>query len=79
MKQISSFVLMFAICVSVSAILKDPKLAMYYSFDDISGKTIKDGSLSGNNGEIIIENPDQADIKFDEGKNGKAIRLDQGV
>ena len=43
MKQISSFVLMFAICVSASAILKDPKLAMYYSFDDISGKTIKDG------------------------------------
>ena len=79
MKLLSLFVLIFAICISANAVLKDPKLAIYYSFDDVSGKTIKDGSLSGNNGAIVVDNPDQADIKFDEGKNGKAIRLDQGV
>ena len=38
MKKLSSFVLIFAICVSANAVLKDPKLAIYYSFDDVSGR-----------------------------------------
>ena len=72
MKNIRSIIFL-AICVSGTADLKDPALAIYHSFDDVKGNVIKDGSTSGNHGEIV------GNAKMDKGQIGKAIALKQGV
>ena len=73
MKNISLIILFLAVCVTGNADLKDPALAIYYSFDDIKGTIIKDGSTSGNDGEIV------GNAKFEKGQNGQAIELKESV
>ena len=73
MKNISLIILFLAVCVIGNADLKDPTLAIYYSFDDIKGAVIKDGSTSGNDGEIV------GNAKFEKGQNGQAIELKENV
>jgi len=48
---------------------EDPSLVLYFSFDSVSGKKVKDESGKGNDGEIA-GNP-----KFINGKYGKAIQM----
>ena len=60
-------------CVfSVHANLNDPALSVYYSFDE-EGRTVKDGSKNGNDGEV------QANAKWKNGVFGKAISLKPNV
>ncbi len=66
-------VITFAACVlSVHADLNDPALSVYYSFDD-EDKVVKDGSKSGNDGEV------QGNAKWEKGVYGKAISLATNV
>lgn len=64
-----AIVILFLAVIAVNADLKDPALSAYYSFDDVKGTTIVDGSIHGNDAEAI-GNP-----KFVDGKIGKAIEL----
>ena len=60
-------------CVfSVQADLNDPTLSVYYSFDQ-EGNTVKDGSKSGNDGEV------QGNAKWEKGVYGQAIALNTNV
>ncbi len=67
-------VLMLFCFVSVNyADLNDPSLSIYYSFDNVGNKVIKDGSKYKNDGEVV------GGAKFSDGKKGKAIELKEGV
>ena len=56
-------------CVFPVQAVKDPTLAVYYSFDE-EGDTVKDGSPSGNDGKVI------GNAAREKGVIGKAIALE---
>ena len=69
MKRVTFLCIMFLLlgAFSVQAAIKDDGLILYFSFDKVDGKTIKDETGGGNDAEII----NNADITTDEKKYGK--------
>jgi len=68
---VMSMVIAFAIYTD--AAINDPTLSVYYNFDEGEGTVVKDGSMYGNDGEII------GAAKWEGGKVGQAIVLKSGT
>ena len=66
MMIISFIILMGTIA---QAAIKDETLVLYFSFDEGSGKTVKDLSQYGNDGDIV------GDAKWVDGKYGTALQF----
>jgi hypothetical protein len=58
-------ILLFSIAPKIAA-KADPSLVLYFSFDAVSGKEVKDESDKGNNGKIV-GNPKFIDSRFGKG------------
>jgi len=61
--------MVIAFAILTNAAIKDPTLSVYYNFDEGGGAVVKDGSMYGNDGEIV------GDAKWENWKLGKAIVL----
>ena len=66
-----AIIAMFIVTSTSYAGLDDQSLVLYLSFDEGNGGTAKDGSVHGNDGELIND-PKQVDGKF----GGKALEFD---
>ncbi len=62
---------LFIVTAPSNAGLDDKSLVLYLSFDDVKGNTAKDGSVHGNDGELVA-NPTVVDGQF----GGKALEFD---
>ena len=62
---------LFIVTAPSYAGLDDKSLVLYLSFDDVKGNTAKDGSVHGNDGELVA-NPTVVDGQF----GGKALEFD---
>ena len=65
-------VIMGACVISAIAVINDPTLSVYYSFDD-ENNTIKDGSPNGNDATVV------GNAKWEDGVIDKAISLQTNV
>ena len=70
MKAISRVFTLIVVTLYVTAVNAEEGLVLYFSFDDVSGKEVKDGSGNENHGTMV------GGAKILDGKIGQALALD---